>query len=579
MPARRLHPACFLVAVFLFVVTGGLHAQPPPLTRVAATALRLPATPTTTSFTTARVWPALSFSFPVALVTPPGENRRLFIVEKVGRIWVIPDVTAANPTRTLFLDLSARVATTVSDASDERGLLALAFHPNYATNGQFYVWWTLNTTTAAGTGLHDRLSRFRVSIDPNVADPNSEQALISQRDEAGNHNGGQLAFGSDGYLYLSIGDEGAANDQFQNSQRIDKDFFSGIFRLDVDQRAGSLLPNPHASVHAGTYRVPVDNPFVGATSFNGTAANAAAVRTELWATGLRNPWRFAFDSATGQLWCADVGQGDREEIDVIVRGGNYGWNYREGAIARPGSNSPPAAASATFLPPIWDYPRSQGQSVTGGFVYRGPLHPALLGKYLFADFASGRIWALDPDGENPVPDSRVQLLATDSGIASFGLNPATGDILLADLSEGSIRRLVASAGTGGAQFPATLSATGAFSNPATLTPAAGVVAYEPNVSFWSDYAKKRRWFALPDTTSRYGFSTTGNWSLPTGAVWVKHFDLETTRGDPATARRIETRFLVKTATGAYGITYRWNDAQTDADARARRGRRRGFHRR
>jgi uncharacterized repeat protein (TIGR03806 family) len=549
-------------AIGFLLLGGALAAQP--LTRVAATTLRLPAAPPATTYTTARVWPALSFNFPVALVSPPGDTRRLFVVEKVGRIWVIPDVTAAGPSRTLFLDLTARVATNANDANDERGLLALAFHPNYAINGQFYLWWTLNTTTAAGTGLQDRLSRFRVAANnPNVADDSSEQPLITQRDKAGNHNGGELLFGADGYLYLSIGDEGNANDTLGNSQRIDRDFFAGVLRLDVDLRPGSLAPNPHASVHAGAYAVPPDNPFVGATSFNGAAVNPGAVRTEFWATGLRNPWRMSFDPATGRLWCADVGQDQREEIDVIVRGGNYGWNYREGTIAGPRAN-PPAAASATFLPPIWDYPRTQGTSVTGGLVYRGPLHPTLLGKYLFADFVSGRIWALEPDGDNPVPASRVQLLATDAGIASFGLDPATGDILLADLSEGSIRRLVPSTATGGAQFPATLSATGAFSNTAALTPAPGLVAYEPIVSFWSDHARKRRWFALTDTTSRYGFSINGNWTLPTGAVWVKHFDLELTRGDPASARRVETRFLVKTATGVYGLSYRWNDAQTDA---------------
>ncbi len=555
----------FLRAAFgAFFASASLTAQPTPLTRVAATTLRLPAAAPATTYSTTRVWPALSFSFPVALVSPPGDTRRLFVVEKTGRIWVIPDATAASPTRTLFLDLSSRVATNPADASDERGLLALAFHPQFAANGQFYVWWTLNATTAAGTGLHDRLSRFRVSAaDPNSADPTSEQPLLTQRDEASNHNGGELLFGPDGYLYLSVGDEGNANDTLGNSQRIDRDFFAGVLRLDVDLRPGSLAPNPHAAVHSATYAVPRDNPFVGATAFNGAAINPAAVRTEFWATGLRNPWRTSFDPATGRLWCADVGQGAREEIHVIVRGGNYGWNYREGNLPGPRAN-PPAAAAATFLPPIWDYPRSQGASVTGGLVYRGSGHPALYGKYLFADFVSGRLWALDPDGDNPVPDSRVQLLATDGGIAGFGLHPATGDILLADLGEGSIRRLVPAATTGGAQFPLTLSATGAFSNLASLTPAPGLVAYEPTVSFWSDHARKRRWFALPDTTSRFGFSATGNWSLPTGAVWVKHFDLELTRGDPTSARRLETRFLVKTATGVYGVTYRWNDTLNDA---------------
>jgi glucose/arabinose dehydrogenase len=531
------------------------------LTRVAATSLTLPAAAPATAYSTPAAFAGLTFSQPVAVVSPPGDTRRLFVVEKAGRIWVIPDVTAATPSRTLFLDLTSRVTVSTS-LSDERGLLALAFHPDYATNGSFFVWYTVTTTTGAGGGLHNRLSRFRVfPTQPNAADPASEVPLISQRDEASNHNGGQILFGPDGYLYLSLGDEGASNDSFQNSQRIDRDFFAGIVRLDVDQRPGSLPPTAHPSVHPGTYSVPPDNPFVGATTFLGAAVNPAAVRTEFWATGLRNPWRIAFDPANGQLWCADVGQGAREEVNLIVRGGNYGWNYREGNVAGPRSNPP---AAATFIAPVWDYPRSAGQSITGGVVSRGARLASLYGHYLFADFASGRVWALRPDGTQPVGADRVQQLTTLAGISSFGVDPSNGDVLIVNLNDGTIRRLVATPATGGTPFPATLTATGAFSSVAALTPAPGLVPYEPVVSFWSDHARKRRWFALTDTTSRYGFSATGNWTLPTGAVWVKHFDLDLTRGNPATARRVETRFLVKTATGTYGLSYRWNDAQTEA---------------
>ncbi len=563
---RALHLSVSLsLLLSLFIsasVFTSLHAQP--LARVPATSLQLPATPAATSYATTNAFPSLTFTQPVALVSPPRDTRRLFVVEKPGRIWLIPDVTAATPTRTLFLDLTSRVTVT-ADNNDERGLLALAFHPDFAANGQFFLWYTTTATTTAGGGLHERLSRFLVSsTDPNSAAPDSEQPLITQRDEAGNHNGGELLFGPDGYLYVSLGDEGGGNDQFQNSQRIDRDFFSGILRLDVDRRPGSLAPNPHPAVHPDTYAVPADNPFVGATSLHGIPVNPAALRTEFWAIGLRNPWRMAFDSATGQLWCGDVGQNAREEINLIQRGGNYGWNFREGMIARPGSGAPPAAVRNSFIEPIWDYGRSDGASITGGFVYRGSRYPALIGRYLFADFASGRIWALAPDGENPVTAERVQLLATDTGIASFGLDPATGDILLADHLEGAIKRLVATPASGATSLPETLSATGAFIDTANLTPAAGVHPYEPNVSFWSDHASKRRWFALPDATSQFAAPDHQSWTHPTGAVWVKHFDLELTRGEPATARRIETRFLVKTTDGAYGLTYRWNDAQTDA---------------
>ena len=552
----RAFPA-FASAAALAILAPALPAQPSPLTRVAATSLRLPTEAPGSTYSTARVFTGLTFSQPIALVTPPGETNRLFVVEKTGRILVLNNL-ATTPTRSVFLDLTA----VVGDSSGEQGLLALAFHPDYARNGFFYVWFTLSTTTAAGTGPHNRLARFRVSTtNPNLADPASQQPLISQRDEASNHNGGELAFGPDGYLYLSLGDEGGANDQFANAQRLDRDFFAGLLRLDVDGRPGSLAPNPHPAVHADTYAIPPDNPFVGATTFNGAAVNPAAVRTEFWATGLRNPWRFSFDPVTGQLWCADVGQGAREEIDLITRGGNYGWPYREGTLAGPRANPPAAAA---LLAPVWEYPHSAGQSVTGGLVARSPRYPALFGHYLFADYQSGALWALLPDGPNPVAATRVQRLATDAGIVSFGINPATGDILIADIQENAIKRLVANPAPGGTPPPATLAETGAFSDLATLTPAPGLVAYEPNVSFWSDHATKRRWFALPDLTSRIGFSADTNWSLPTGAVWVKHFDLETTRGNPATARRLETRFLVKTTAGIYGFTYRWNDAQTNA---------------
>ena len=551
---RLVFPAVFLIA------SSSLLAQLP-LVRTAATSLQLPANPPPTTYATTPAFPGLSFNQPVALVTPVGETRRLFVVEKTGQIWLVPDVAVAHPTRSLFLDLTGRVAGS-TNANDERGLLALAFHPQYATNGEFYVWYTVQATTAAGTGLHNRLSRFRVTANnANLADPNSESPLLTQRDEANNHNGGELLFGPDGYLYLSLGDEGGANDQFRNSQRIDRDFFAGIIRLDVDRRPGSLTPNPHPAVHAGTYAVPPDNPFVGASSFNGFTVSPSAVRTEFWATGLRNPWRMAFDSATGQLWCADVGQGSREEINLIVRGGNYGWDFREGSVAGPRS---PAPAAGVFVEPVWDYARNEGQSVTGGFVYRGPRHPGLHGRYLFADFSSGRVWSLDPDGSARVSADRIQLLTTDTGIASFGLDPSTGDILLADLLENTIKRLVATPSGSTTPFPATLSATGAFTDVVSLTPAPGLVAYTPNVSFWSDHATKRRWFALRDNTSTFGFERDLPWSLPAGAVWVKHFDLELIRGEPASARRIETRFLVKTPTGSYGLTYRWNEAQTDA---------------
>jgi glucose/arabinose dehydrogenase len=375
----------------------------------------------------------LEFDQPLAIVSPPGETNRLFIIEKPGRIVVISDL--ANPKRSTFLDLKRIVG---SD-DIEQGVLALAFHPDFKNNRQFYVWYTSYLRVKGDWVREDRLSRFLVSAsNPNVADPSSEVQLISQEDDAPNHNGGELFFGRDGYLYLSLGDEGGANDEYHNSQRIDGDFFAGILRIDVDSKAGSVAPNPHPAVHAGTYSIPADNPFVGVTTFNGRAVDASRVRTEFWAVGLRNPWRMSLDSETGAIWCADVGQDRHEEIDLIKRGGNYGWNFREGNF--PFRASPPNGAR--FDEPIWDYTHSDGVSVTGGVVSHGAQYPDLKGKYLFADFAMGRMWALDPDGDRPVKADRVQLVAQVEAVASFGFDPRNGDILLASLGNGKILRLV-----------------------------------------------------------------------------------------------------------------------------------------
>ncbi len=418
------------------------------------------------------VQPALggaAFEQPAAIVAAPGDTNRLFVVEKPGRIIVIPDVT--KPERVTFLDITDKVG----NSDGEMGLLALAFHPDWKNNRQFYLWYTLNATTADGTGRHERLARFTISAtDANKADPTSEAPLITQFDQAPNHNGGQLAFGPDGYLYVSLGDEGGANDQYQNSQRIDKDFFAGLLRLDVDKKPGSLAPNPHPAVHAGTYAIPADNPWVGATTFNTLPVDPAKVHTEFYAVGLRNPWRFSFDPVTKLLWLGDVGQDRIEEVDIIRRGGNYGWNYREAdepffllprgnRRGNPADATAPAApptpvrvppAGVTFDEPVFSYfhpgiggtPADTGNSISGGFVYRGKALPALNERYLFADYQSGFIWALGPVQPGNVnglaAKVTAQVVARRTGIASFGLDPVTGDLLIANIGNSIVERLV-----------------------------------------------------------------------------------------------------------------------------------------
>jgi len=385
-----------------------------------------------TSYRTENAFPGMSFNQPLAIVSAPGETDRVFIVEKPGRIQMVTDLSS-TPRKQQFFDLSARVL-----VDSEQGLLGLAFHPAFATNRYFYVFYCTNATTTAGTGAHNRVSRFTALAAPatNSDILATEVPMISQFDQAANHNGGDLHFGPDGYLYVALGDEGGANDQYGNSQRIDKDFFAGLLRIDVDQKAANLAPNPHSAVHAGTYRVPFDNPFVGANVFNGASVNPSNVRDEFWAVGLRNPWRFSFDAPTGRLFVGDVGQGAREEIDLVTSGGNYGWSYREGLIAGPRSNPP---AGVVFDNPLWDADRSVAGSITGGVVYRGSRLPDLTGRYVFGDYIQNRLFAMTLPASGPV---QVTTLTTQDSPVGFGADPGNGDILVASIGTGLVTRLV-----------------------------------------------------------------------------------------------------------------------------------------
>ena len=528
--------------------------------RVANTSLALPLKPATFGYSLENAFPSLPVEMPIMVATPPGETNRLFIVERWGRITIATNL--AEPSRTVFLDISSRIT-----HGCEEGLLGLAFHPGFATNGYFFVFYSLNTTTELGTGLHERVARFKVSdSDPNQTDPDSELPLITQYDHACNHNGGNLAFGPDGYLYIGVGDEGGQNDQFLNSQRIDRNFFSGILRIDVDKLPSNLPPNPHSALMGQTnYFVPADNPFVGATQYNNIAFDPTTLRSEFWAVGLRNPWRFSFDPLTGVCYAGDVGGDKREEINVIVKGGNYGWLWIEGTLRGPNPNrqAPPSFAS---IPPIVEYNHgmatNRGNSVTGGLVYRGNRLAQLAGRYLFADYVSGNVWALTPDGTNTVPFER--LLGNAGGIVSFGVDPRNGDPLLINMAGGSIWRLTYATNTqSGDSLPPTLADTGAFSDLPTLKPAPGLVAYDVNVPLWSDNAGKGRWFSIP-RLEKIASTPEGRWNFPTGSVWVKHFDLQLTNGVAASARRLETRLLVQGSEGFYGMTYRWGDSMTNA---------------
>ncbi|HTI68538.1 MAG TPA: PQQ-dependent sugar dehydrogenase [Candidatus Limnocylindria bacterium] len=564
---RLFSPVVSNVLAWATVLIVAILAEPkgaaaPSLVRVPNTTLKLPPNPPVFGYTTTNTFPALTFGSPVAIVTPPGETNRLFVVNKAGFIYVVTNL--AQPTKTTFLDLTSKLF-----VSGESGLLGLAFHPGYATNGYFYVFYSLVTTTSqAANHLHQRVSRFKVSADPNRAQFDSELVYLTQSDPADNHNGGDLHFGRDGYLYISLGDGGVQYDGSGNSQHIDLNYFSSILRIDVDKRPGNLLPNPHPA-NTTNYFVPADNPFIGFTSFNGTAVNPANVRTEIFALGFRNPWRFSFDPFTGWLYCGDVGQDAYEEVDIVPKGANCGWAYREGLHAGPKAGTP---VGLSFTNPIVEYAHgngaTQGNAVVGGVVYHGNRVSQLNGAYVYGDNVSGNIWAIRYDGKTTTTPRQLTARA---GISAFGTDPSNGDILIAQVYDGRIYRLAYNGVSTGTPLPPTLADTGAMTDPASLTPAAGIVPYEINTPFWSDNARKRRWFSLPDTNLTVVFAGDTNWSFPAGTVWMKHFELELTNGVPGSAKRLETRFIVRNSSGVYGVTYRWGNSSTNATLVAEEG--------
>lgn len=371
----------------------------------------------------------LAFSMPVAVVSAPGEKDRLFVVEKTGCIQLVTNLDQATPTKRVFANLIERPDGKLDDKG-ECGLLGFVFHPDFARNGRYFVYYSLRI----GGQLHQRVSRF---------DGDKEQPLITQLDPAGNHNGGDLHFGPDGFLYISVGDGGGGNDAFDNGRFINKGFHAAILRIDVDKKPGSLPPNPHPAIArdadgAAFYAVPADNPFIGATSHHSEKLDPATVRTEIWATGLRNVWRFSFDPPTGRLFAADVGQNLYEEVNLITKGGDYGWSHREGLHAfdlGPGKDKLPAEFKP--IDPIFEYPRTTGLSITGGRVYHGTKFPEFKDAYLCADYAFGRVIAArEKNGK-----WEQEIIAFEPAITGIGVDPRDGELLFCNMAKGMVMRL------------------------------------------------------------------------------------------------------------------------------------------
>jgi glucose/arabinose dehydrogenase len=418
-PTSRRPPLTALLALTLVATACGAPAgSPTPIPSVASPGPSASATPdggTTAdpgtspragSFDPAAVRIELEVvtdvARPVAVTSAGDGSGRLFVVDQIGRIWLVANGQRAEAP---FLDIAAQVT-----SGGEQGLLGLAFHPSFPDDPRFFVYYT-------DTEGRQVVSQWRVpAAAADEADRDSETILLRMDDFAPNHNGGALTFGPDGYLYISTGDGGGGGDPRGNGQKLDT-LLGKILRIDVDTGGSD----------GRAYGIPADNPFVG----------QAGAQPEIWVTGLRNPWRISFDRATGDLWIGDVGQNAYEEIDVVRAGSggghNFGWNVTEGFHCYP-SGEPCAPEGLT--PPVTEYGHDLGCSLTGGVVYRGAAHPALVGGYLFADYCSGNVWLIDAAADE-VREPRL-VLESGRSISSFGEDEA-GEVYVTDLRSELLR--------------------------------------------------------------------------------------------------------------------------------------------
>jgi uncharacterized repeat protein (TIGR03806 family) len=508
--------------------------------RVPWTTSRVVGSPDPPPYRLESVYPRLKFDQALELSIIPGSDRWV-VAERYGKIYTF----ATDPKKArkeLLLDL-------------KRVVYGVVMHPQFAKNGYFYVT-SITSPPDRDEETGSRLSRFKVThTDPPRADMKSEQVILTW--PSGGHNGGCIRFGPDGCLYLGTGDGSGIADGRNTGQDI-SDLLAALLRIDVDK---------HDTGKA--YHVPEDNPFV---------AHKGA-RPEIWAYGLRQPWKFSFDRATGDLWVGEVGQDLWESIYKIQKGGNYGWSVREGShpfrIERKAGPTP-------ILPPVVEHPHSEFRSLTGGYVYHAKRLPKLKGAYVYGDYDTGRVWMLRHDGKK-VTEHR-ELAKSRHRIVAWGQDHA-GDVYALDFMSGAVLRLVNNppAPADAAKFPHKLSETGLFASTRDLKPAAGLIPYSVNAELWSDGATKERYLAIPGmgrieyNTVIYPQPAPGaepGWRFPDDTVLVKTFFLPTDADNPRSRRRIETRLLHAVRVPGteevgdqvwYGYTYVWNDDQTDAE--------------
>lgn len=507
-------------------------------------------------YKTERAFPKLSFNEPLEAVAAPG-TQRIFIAERKGKIW-----SFVADSKTEKADLAYDfVGKTEKGEPLPQTVYAMTVHPKFAENGYVFVTYIPDTrkdNVPNGT----RVSRFKVSGEPPKFDAASEKTIIEWHN--GGHNGGGLAFGNDGMLYIATGDASGIADERQTGQDL-SDLFGSILRVDVD-----------AAGDDKGYVVPNDNPFV----------KMKDARPEIWAYGLRQVWRFSFDRQNGQLWAGEVGQDLWEMVYAIERGGNYGWSVSEGLHPfRPERKLGPTP----ILKPVVEHSHSDFRSITGGFVYAGKKLPELQGHYIYGDFDTGRIWSFKPHHTNQAADRRFvaselgELARTTYRIVSF-CEDHNRELLLVDFMGGGLHSIVpAPAVVETAPFPKKLSETGLFKSIKEHRVAAGVIPYSVNAELWSDHAVKERFIAIPGD-GKIGFDeitypepppgAPAGWKFPDGTVLVKSFFMDMERGNPASRKRLETRLLhfqqfpgTSEVGDQYwrGYTYVWNEEQTDAE--------------
>ncbi len=498
-----------------------------------------------------RAFPKLTIKNPLLMARPP-RGKRLFVGEQAGRITSFPNDQNCGKSD-LFVDL-ARELKSWDAAGKVKGvgaLYGLAFHPQFEKTRYCYVCYVLDSK-GPNEQLPDgtRVSRFRVTdADPPRLDPNSEKVLLTWL--AGGHNGCDLHFGNDGFLYISTGDGTSPNppDGLDTGQDL-SDLLGAILRVDVD-REDKGRP----------YAVPPDNPFV----------KTSGARPEIWAYGFRNPWRMSFDRPTGDLWVGDVGWELWEMVYRIRRGGNYGWSVMEGRQAvRPGAKRGPTP----ILPPTLDFPHTEAASITGGYVYRGSRLKELRGAYICGDWVTRKYWATRFDGDKVV--SHREIARGDVRVVAFG-EDHDGELYVLHHDEaGTIHRLVPNEKVAERRlpFPRKLSETGLFASAKDHTPAPGVVPFSVNAEQWADHATSERFVALPGKSSAKLYDSpvpipggffSGQVFFPKDGVLARTISLETERGNPRSRRRLETQVMHFDGGAWRGYSYAWNDEQTDAD--------------